>query len=115
LPSCAQATDADQLVRDICQELSTKQSLLIIDGVDEIAAVWRERELNWLFGSGGAASLGQTRCLVTSRATSDAIALSTRAKCIDLKPSDNEAIMETLLARCASNDAQLTLDPAFQV
>jgi hypothetical protein len=115
LPLCAQTYPPGRLVREICGALSTRQSLLIIDGVDEIEALWRGGALGWLLYSEGPSVLGQTRCLVTSRAAKQAAELGAHVQGFTLTPADNEVVMEKMLAHFASGGSQSMLHPPFQV
>jgi hypothetical protein len=110
-----QSDPPDHLVAGISRALHAWKSLLIIDGVDDVETLWRGGALNWLLQSGGAGSLGQAQCLVTSRAINQATQLGAHVRCIILTPADNEVVMDKMLARRASGDAQLTLDPDFLV
>jgi hypothetical protein len=125
MPLCAQAIPAErqvQCIRNALCALNTlliidnvdANTLLIIDNVDAIETFWAGGELHLLLGIGGLSGLGQTRCLVTSRAATQATKLGMRFKCITLTLADNAEVVDKMLRR-ASGDAHSKLDPAFQV
>jgi hypothetical protein len=105
-----QGSEPSDLASNIRKWLTTHQSLLVIDNVDDIKAISPGGPLDWVCDA-----LGRSRALITSRASRAAQELE-GAVCVHLTLEDNSEVMETLLALSASSsDAELTLRPDYQV
>jgi hypothetical protein len=109
-----QASRSGDLASDIRKWLTSHHSLLIIDSVDDIRALWTPNgPLDWLRDP-----LGMSRALITSRASQAArlMELDGAAVCFQLTPEDNTEVMKAMLARHASgSDDERTLTPYYQV
>jgi hypothetical protein len=105
-----QGSSPSDLAWDIRKWLTTHRSLLIVDNVDGIEAMWPGRPLHWV-----REGLGRSRALITSRAIQAAQDLQGTV-CVQLTPEGNSAVMEAILARHASgSDSEQQLRPEYQV
>jgi hypothetical protein len=105
-----QGSMLSDLASDIRKWLTSHQSLLIIDNVDDIETILPDGPLDWVRDP-----LGRSRALITTRASRAAQELEGTI-CFQLTPEDNTEVMEAMLARHASgSDAELVLRPGYQV
>jgi hypothetical protein len=91
-----------QLIEGILHFLSVHPMLLILDNVDDIRAFKSRGALQWVFRG-----LGRSRCLITSRISAHIMGALlndlSSGLCMEIRPEDNEAVMEAMVARYASH------------
>jgi hypothetical protein len=97
-----QGVPSEELVKEILRVLSNHSMVLIVDNVDDLRALEVGGALHWVFRG-----LGKSRCLITSRISARTFQFlfadvePDYAECFEIRPEDNEKVMEAMVAKYA--------------
>jgi hypothetical protein len=97
-----QVMQSEELVEEILRILSNHRMVLIVDNVDDRRALEVGGALHWVFRG-----LGNSRCLITSRISARTFQFLFAdvkpgyAECFEIRPEDNDEVMEAMVARYA--------------
>jgi hypothetical protein len=92
----------EKLKKAILHFLSTHAKILILDNVDNIKALQQGGALRWVFDG-----LGESRCVITMRVRELSITTLCAdvkhdyVECFEIRPNDNNEVMEAIVAQYA--------------